>query len=199
MKKPVELYLKIPDRILGIRDLAPGEKMLLAHIYSFGVKGCWQSNQTLAKTFMTSPRAIQRWLAGIKNYIIVRHGKGYYRTIWAKSHPQLSQDRIDVDVRQNRQSNCDKDGIRLRQNCRTTINNTITENNERTIASPTPLPAAGQASATLEHRRQVAAEQIEKFKARLGRPAAWTPLTQEQFGRRRAEQLAALRATTDNR
>jgi hypothetical protein len=199
MKKPVERYLKIPDHILGIRDLAPGEKMLLAHIYSFGVKGCWQSNQTLAETFMTSPRAIQRWLTGIKNSIIVRNGKGYYRTMWAKSHPQFSHDRIDVDVRQNRQPDCDKKGIRLRQNCRTTINNTITENNERTIASPTPTPAAGQSSATLGCRRCVTAEQMEKFKARLGRPAAWTPLTPEQFGRRRAEQLAALRATKDNR
>ena len=56
-----------------------------------------------------------------------------------------------------------------------------------------PCLPAGQASATLAHRRQVAAEQIEKFKARLGRPTAWTPLTPEQFGRRRAEQLAALR------
>ncbi len=77
---------------------------------------------------------------------------------------------------------------------RPTINNTIKENNERTIASPTPLPAGGQASATLAHRSQVAAEGLEKFKAHFGRAAvSWTPLTQEQFANRRAEQLAALR------
>lgn len=199
MKKQKEPYLKIPDHILSIRSLAPGEKMLLAHIYSFGLKGCWQSNRTLAEVFMTSPRTIQRRLTAIKNYIIVRNGKGYYRTIWAKSHPQLGHDRIDVDVRQNRQSGCDKNGIGLRQKCRTTNNNTITENNKRTIASPTPTPAGGQASATLRHRRQAAAEQTEKFKARFGRAGSFTALTPQQFAQRQAAQIAALRETTDSR
>ncbi len=84
MKKVIEPYLKIPDHILSIRDLAPGEKMLLAHIRSFGVKGCWQSNQTVAKIFMTSPATIRRWLRRIRAYTYIRNGKGYYRTIWAK-------------------------------------------------------------------------------------------------------------------
>jgi hypothetical protein len=194
MKKPVEPYLKIPDHILNIRDLAPGEKMLLAHIYSFGVKGCWQSNQTIGKIFMNSPATIRRWLGRIKTYTYIKNPKGYYRTIWAKEVLKNEQ-----DPAQNRASDLVKSAHRPAQKCAPTINNTITENNERTIASPSPLPAAGQASATLEHRRCATAEQIEKFKARVGRPTAWTPLTQEQFEKRRAEQLAALRATTDSR
>jgi len=62
--------------------------------------------------------------------------------------------------------------------------------------SPTPLPAGGQAPATLAHRRAVSANGLEKFKALLGRAkVSWTPLSQEQFEKRRAEQIAALRAT----
>ncbi len=197
MKKQKEPYLKIPAHILNLRQVSPGEKMLLAHIYSFGAKGCWQSNETLAEIFMTSPRAVQRWLAHIRKPVIVRRGKGYYRTIWARSHPDVKGDKIGMDVRQKRDSDYDKNGVRLRINCHSTINTTTTENNARTTASPSPLPAAGQAPATLRHRRQVAAEQAEKFKARFGRPAAWTPLMQEQFEKRRAEQIAALLATNN--
>jgi len=193
MKKK-EPYLKIPAHILNIAQIGLCEKVLLAHIYSFGVKGCWQSNQTLAKTFMTSPPTITRWLRRIRAYTYVRNGKGYYRTIWAKS--VLKNDQGPA---QSAKSDLIKSGRRPDQIRSTTINNTITENNERTIASPTPLSAFGRTSATLGCRRCVTAEQMEKFKARLGRPAAWTPLTPEQFGRRRAEQLAALRAAKDNR
>jgi len=189
MKKVIEPYLKIPDHILSIRDLGPGEKMLLAHICSFGVKGCWQSNETMGQIFATSARTIQRWLRGIRPYISIGNGKGYYRTIWAKN-----LDKNGMVVRQNASSDSDKSGPRVRQNCRTTIINTITGNNERTIASPTPLPAAGQASATLAHRRQVSTDELEKFKALLGRAkVGWTPLSPEQFEKRRAEQIAALR------
>jgi len=189
MKKQVEPYLKIPDHILSIRDLAPGEKMLLAHICSFGVKGCWQSNQTLAEIFMTSPPTITRWLRRIRAYTYIRNGKGYYRTIWAKEVFKNEQ-----GPAQNGISDLIKSDRRVGQIRSTTINNTITENNERTIVSPTPTPAGGQASATLEHRRGVSAEGLEKFKAHFGRAAvSWTPLSQEQFEKRRAEQLAALR------
>jgi len=41
-KKPKELYLKIPYHILNITDVNLCEKVILAHIYSFGEKGCWQ-------------------------------------------------------------------------------------------------------------------------------------------------------------
>jgi hypothetical protein len=188
MKKVIEPYLKIPDHILSIRDLGPGEKMLLAHIRSFGAKGCWQSNQTLAEILVVSVPMIRRWLQAIKTYIYIKNPKGYYRTIWAKELLKGEQ-----GPAQKCSSDLRKSVNRLAHGCATTINNTIKENNERTIASPTPLPV-GQASATLAHRSQVAAEGLEKFKAHFGRAAvSWTPLTQEQFANRRAEQLAALR------
>jgi len=123
MKKQNEPYLKIPAHILNPSQIGLCEKALLAYIYSFGVKGCWQNNEMLAQIFMVSQRTIERWLAAIKQFVFVRNGKGDYRTIWAKSHPQVASA---------------KNGVRVRQNCRTTINNTITENNKRTIASPSP-------------------------------------------------------------
>ncbi len=88
-----EQYLKIPYHILNIETLDLRDKVLLAHIYSFGQKGCWQSNATLAKIFMTSPRTIKRWLAKIILACLVRieSPKGYYRTIWAKSHPDVRE------------------------------------------------------------------------------------------------------------
>jgi hypothetical protein len=194
MKKHMEPYLKIPDHILSIHNLAPGEKMLLAHIYSFGAKGCWQSNQTLAEYFMVSVPMVRRWLQAIRAYIHVKNPKGYYRTIWAKEVLKNEQ-----GPAQKCSSDLCKSMNRLARGCATTINNTIKENNERTIASPAPLPAGGQASATLQHRRAPTAEQIEKFKARFGRAVGFTALTPQQFAQRRAEQIAALRATTDSR
>ena len=196
MKKQTEPYLKIPGHILNIPEIGLCEKVLLAHIYSFGAKGCWQSNQTLAEIFMTNTRTIRRWVNKIANFICVKNPKGYYRTLWAKSHPEVKayMDRTGQVAGQRASLDMDQNGRRVGRKCPTTINNTITENNERTTASPSPLPAGGQASATLEHRRCATAEQIERFKARVGRPTAWTPLTQEQFEKRRAEWLAALRA-----
>jgi hypothetical protein len=41
-REPKELYLNVPYQILNIPDLSLCEKVLLAHIYSFGEKGCWQ-------------------------------------------------------------------------------------------------------------------------------------------------------------
>lgn len=194
-EKRKEPYLKVPAHILNLPKIGLCEKVLLAHIYSFGEKGCWQSNKTMADIFMVSPRTIERWLAAIREFIFVKNSKGYYRTIWAKSHPDFNRDRTVRDLRQDCRSDPDKNGVRVRQNCPTTINNTITENNKRTTASPSPLPACGQAPATLRYRKADAAEQSAKFKARFGRTTDWKPLTPEEFQRRRVQQLAALRTT----
>lgn len=189
-----EPYLKIPAHILNLSQIGLCEKVLLAHIYSFSAKGCWQSNETLGQIFLVCPRTIERWLSAIRKFIIVRNSKGYYRTIWAKSHPDIKYDRNVGVVRQNCRCDSDKIVVRPRQNCRTTNNNTITENKERTIASPSPLPSCGQASATLAYRMRSNSEQIEKFKRNFGRADKIVKLTPQQFEQRRAQQLAALRA-----
>jgi hypothetical protein len=83
--KQKEPYLKIPAHILNIPHLSLCEKVLLAHIYSFGAKGCYQSNQTFAEIFIVSPSTIRRWLSQIQQFTHVKNPKGYYHTIWAKS------------------------------------------------------------------------------------------------------------------
>jgi hypothetical protein len=195
-KKLKEPYLKMPAHILNLPQIGLCKKVLLAHIYSFGSKGCWQSNATLAEIFMTNTRTIRRWISRIRNFIHVRNPKGYYRTLWAKSHSEVRTyvDKTGQVPGHKARLYMDKNSHRAGRNCPATINNTITENNRRTIASPSPLPPKG-APATLQHRRAVAVEQIAKCKARLGGPSAWKPLTPQESQRRRAQQLAALRAT----
>ena len=192
-----EPYLKIPAHILNLSQISLCEKALLAHIYSFGAKGCWQSNETLAEIFMVSADTISRWIAKIKPFIYLKNGKGYYRTLWAKTHPDVVEFGKNAEGPwQNCGFDLGKSAIRLRQKCRTTNNNTITENKERTIASPSPLPAYGQASATLAARRQQDAANLEKFKKYFGKVDKPVMLTQQQFEQRRAQQLAALRGQT---
>jgi hypothetical protein len=58
-------------------------------------------------------------------------------------------DRTGQVVGQKMSLDMDENGHRVGLNCPTTINNTITENYRRTIASPTPLSTFGRTSAAL--------------------------------------------------
>lgn len=184
-----EPYLKIPQHILHIPQLGLPEKVLLGHIYSFGEKGCWQSNQTLAEHLVVSVPMIRRLLGRLKDYIHVANPKGYYRTIWAEEVLKNEQ-----GPAQNRGSDLRISANRLAHGRATTSNNTIGANNRRTIASPSPLPTGGQAPATLNEQRRCDIAVIERFKATFGRPdlRERRPLTPEQFEARRAAVLAGL-------
>ena len=163
-----EAYLKIPSHILSIAGLGLCEKVLLAHIYSFGAKGCWQSNATLGAYFMVSPRTVKRWLAAIvrAGLVQVKSPKGYYRTIWVRSHPDVRAatelyyrgETLSPQPGQNCPTRQDKSGtvtgpncaLRLGQKCPTTNNTTKKDTMRKTTAPPSPLPAGGQAPAVLE-------------------------------------------------
>ena len=139
-KAQKELYLKIPYHILNLRGVGLSEKVLLAHIYSFGVKGCWQSNATLAEIFMTSTRTISLWLGHIvqAELVQIKSPKGYYRTIWAKSHPEV-RSATHLHYRQKKTSktgpeqnedvagHCAKNCAQDRQNCALTAQNLVIE------------------------------------------------------------------------
>lgn len=186
-KKPLkEHYLKMPYHILNLPALELSEKVLLAHIYSFGEKGCWQSNETLAKMFMTSQRTISRYIAKLKPFIYVKKPKGYFRTIWAKSY----YDKSGEHQRQNQHSDCDKKCFRLRQKCLTTNINTIKENYKDITATPPPLPSKG-APALLQERRRETLEMVEQFKRTFGKKK-FQPLSEEEFERRKQAQIKAL-------
>ena len=200
-KKQVrQRYLAIPYQILNLCDIGLCQKVLLAHIYSFGVKGCYQSNKTLSKVFMVSPDTISRWISELRGYIYIKSPKGYYRTIWAKSHQQVQEaarshykakqtpkagrsqntdhGKNTVDPRQKCTSDCGKSAIGLRQNCGTTNNNTNKETNKDT----TPLSQMQ--------------EQIEQFKKSfgMGKKPSRVRLNPEQFEQRRGQMIKALMA-----
>ncbi len=220
-EKPKEFYLKIPYHILNITEIGLPEKVLLAHFYSFGKKGCWQSNATLAKMFMTTPRTIQRWLANIESakLIYIKSPKGFYRTIWVKSHHDVAEsvklhyrnqqipkpeneltrspnhDKSVVVTATNLASDCDKSCIEVRQNCPTTNNNTIKETTVKISATPAPLPAGGQAPALLAQRKTQLAAQVADLYTKLGRRrSTWRPPTPEEFQRMKRETLEQFRA-----
>lgn len=223
-KPSKEPYLKIPYHILNLRDLGLCEKVLLAHIYSFGVKGCWQGNTTLGTMFFVKDRTISRWIAKLKKngYLLWIHPKGRYRTLWAKSHPQIQKastlsymgESISKDavingraeeklLRQICPGGIDTPSvltttnscIQVGHNWRHTNNTTIKETTKQTSAppSPSPLPAGGPAPAVLAERTKADLERIEQFKKTFGIGRnAHQPLNDEEFEKRRQENLLAL-------
>ncbi len=192
-KTQTEPYLKIPYHILNLTGIGLPEKVLLAHIYSFGEKGCWQSNQTLAEIFMVSPATISRWLRRIRKFCYIKNPKGYYRTIWIKSLFNAKVPKDEHGPAKNCASDLVKSANQLAQNCAITNNNTIINTTKDTIASPSPLPARGQAPAPLQHRKAYAASIFNKTIANFGRTKAdFKPMSQAEFEKRRAAQIKAL-------
>lgn len=198
-----ELYLKIPYHILNISKLRLAEKVLLAHIYSFGEKGCWQSNETLATMFMVSTRTITQYISRLlkKDLVQIKCSKGYYRTIRAKSHPEVKTaaqlcyrgKRIEKSANshsKNLHTDCAKNSHRLGRNLLTTNNNTIKENNKETTATPSPPLPKGAPALLTERRKQTQAE-IEQFKRNFGKKK-FQPMTEKEFQRRKQSQIKVL-------
>jgi hypothetical protein len=198
--------LWVPNLILNLFDIDEACKMLLAHFYSFGEKGCYQSNKTLAQIFMTAPRTICKRISRLSKYLYIKCPKGYYRTIWVKVHPQVSEmmekrfNNQEQGVRTSVRSDCAKSGDSttqdcvsgLRKNVRTTNTYTNTETN-RCTAADLPMPASGQASRLLEQRRAAAREKIEQFKKRIGIGEKRERMSPEEFEKRRQMIIKQLR------
>jgi len=172
-------------------------KKVLAHIYSFGEKGCYQSNEIMAKMFWVSARTISRRITALKkaDLVYVKCPKGYYRTLWAKSHPGVKAavklwyrnreiSKIGLEsgrkkagrLRQCCPTDLDNSGgvtatngvFRLGQDCLTTNTETNIETNNKIKAVDLPLPAGGQASQLLEDRKAAVMKQIEQLKQTFG-------------------------------
>lgn len=199
IRKPQEHYLAIPNHIQNIpKDkLGRGPKELLAHIYSFGIKGCWQNNETLGKMFFVRPRTISLWIAKLKKgrHILWKSPKGYFRTLWAKSHSEVRvatkllyrgqeipkaeiisglakpaplRRKLPSECAENCEVITQKNGIPLRRKLLHTNNTTKKDINKDTSATPAPLPAGGQVPALLEDRKKDAQAEIEKFNRNFG-------------------------------
>jgi hypothetical protein len=117
--------------------------------------------------------------------------KGRYRTLWAKSHPEVKtaqallymKEKISKEAvvkghaakilqRHHCLEGIDKTGVptatnqcvQVRQNCPHINNTTIKDTIKETTAPPSPLPAGGQAPAVLDGENQ-AAESVNRLVA----------------------------------
>ena len=223
--KPKEKYLKIPYYILNIEGISLSEKVLLAHFHSYGTKGCWQSNETLGKMFFISARSISKWVTNLKKHNLVYwvHPKGRYRTIWAKTHPDVatSEELFYMNEKISKKSVIEGHAaqILLRKNLPTTqeensvvteknrvvqvgrnllhTNNTTNKDTKRaTIERPSPLPAGGQSPAALVERTQARMDATEYFKQKfgIGSRKIFTPLSEAEFQNEKDKQKQALLA-----
>jgi len=224
--KPQEHYLKIPYGILNMREIGQAEKLLLAHIHSFGTKGCWQSNATLGKMFFATPRTITSWIGNLKKVgcILWLHPKGRYRTLWSRLHPGVKAATMlpymgreipkaavvtgqggDVLLGRNLPGSSEggfrvtaKNGVlEVGRNLPHTKNTIKRDTTGATTATPSPLPAGGQAPALLEDRQAEAVAQLEELKRSigLGPRQARVRLTAADEQRRKQEIIAGLRAS----
>jgi len=212
-----EYYLNFPYHILNLEQIGLCEKVLLAWIYSFGAKGCYQSNATLAKVLMVKERTVRRWIQKLvrANLIQTKCPKGFYRTFWAKSHPAVKEaaelyyrggkirngicesdmDKNGQQPGQKPSAHLAKSGLRHGQKCPTTNKKTITETIENTTATPSPLPAGGPAPALLEDRRKGKKAVVEKFtKGFGGGKEEYQPPPKKKFEESRRRNIAAIRA-----
>ena len=139
---------------------------------------------------MVSPETIKRWLSAIRKFLIIKNGKGYYRTIWANTTRNAYLVKNGPDVGQNRPIRPAKNDFRVGQKCATTKNNTITENNKRTIASPAASARLWAGFGDLIARiEDVVAEGCERFKFKRTFDRAkqqWQPLRKRSFEQRKS-------------
>jgi hypothetical protein len=221
-----ENFLLMPNHVLNNSELGKGEQELYSHIYSFGRKGCWQNNETLAKMFHRRPRTITLWVMNLKKsgLIFWLHPKGYYRTFWAKLHPDviaaqslpyrdgeiskaavisgqtkstLLSKKLPSNIAKNCAVSAQENVIPLSKKLLQTNNTTKKDTIRDTTATPTPLPAGGQASALLADRQREQQETVERSMRGLGRPVNKIvgQLTPAQFEESRRKKLAALRGS----
>lgn len=215
--------LWIPSHICNIPNsvLDHFGKKVYAHIYSFGEKGCWQSNETIGEIFMVSGRTISRRISAIKEakLVYVKNPKGYYRTFWAKSHPEVQaavklwyKDKEipkteaetgpspSTPLGQDCPTDLDRTGkvtatdgvFPLGQDCPTTNTDTYKETNKKTTATPPPLPAGGQAPALLEERKKESVSEVEQLKRKFGRVPRRAKMPPAEFEQRRQINKKAL-------
>ena len=195
--KPQEHYLKVPYSILNMRQIGPAEKLLLAHIHSYGTKGCWESNETLGTRFFATPRTITSWIGSLKRAgcILWLHPKGRYRTLWSWLHPDVKAATMLPYMKREIpkaavaggqaktallgrnlpgsseggfQATAKNGVVEVGRNFPHTKNTTTRDTTRMTIATPPPLPAGGQAPALLEDRQAEAVAQLEELKRSIG-------------------------------
>ena len=84
-----ERFLAVVYSVLARTDINDSEKLQLAHIWSYGATGCWETNETMARMFNVTARQVTTRIGRLKKVgcLLWLHGKNYHRTLWAREHP----------------------------------------------------------------------------------------------------------------
>ena len=211
VKKSRKLGLWIPQRILKMSFLSGDDKLFYAYVYSFGERGCWQTDEQIGKAFGRSERTIQRYQANCKKaglFKVIGQGSPR-RKIWAKAHPKYKawRKKQAEQLRQTRRSRATNLSELPRQTCPTTNKDTNKTTIKQRGGSPSPAeqahaPLKGKQQQLEAHRmKEETIASIEQLKRSLGRgPRRRTPeLTAAEREQRRQEQKRALLAMTDKK
>lgn len=202
-KKSRKIGLWVPQRILKMSFLSGDDKLFYAYVYSFGERGCWQTDEQIGKAFGRSERTIQRYQANCKKAGLFRvvGNKSKYRRMWAKNHPKYKawRKKQAALLRQTRRSRATNLSELPRQTCPTTNKGTNKTTIKQRGGSPSPAeqahaPLKGKQQQLEAHRtREEAIASIEQLKRSFGRGRRRTPeLTPAECEQRRQEQKRAL-------
>jgi hypothetical protein len=175
-RKSREKGLWITWKILNMNCLSAEDKIYYAYIYSFGERGCWQTDEQVGKALGRCVRTIQRYQFNCRKAGLLKViGQGSpARKIWAKDHPKYIawRKKRAIEIRQERKStttnlsglprqNCQGSTTELseslRQNCPTTNKETNKITNKESGGSPSP---AWQAHAPHKDKQ----EQLEAYR-----------------------------------
>jgi len=210
-KKLRKLGLWIPQRILKMSLLSGDDKLFYAYVYSFGERGCWQTDEQISKALGRGGRSIQRYKANCRKAGLFKvTGEGTpRRRIWAKAHPKYKawRKKQAEQLRQIRRATSTDTSRLPRQNRPTTNKGTIKETIKQSGGSPSPAeqahsPLKGKQQQLEAHRmKEETIASIEQLKKSFGSgPRRRTPeLTAAERERRRQEQLRALLAMEDKK
>jgi len=159
--------------------LSGDDKIYYAHVYSFGERGCWQTDEQIGKALGRGGRSIQRYKANCRKaglFKITAEGSPR-RRIWAKAHPKYKawRKKQAEQLRQKRRGSM-TDASRLpRQNRPTTNKYTNKSTIKERGGSPSP---AEQAHSPLKDKQQ----QLEAYRTKEETIASIEQLTRN-FGR----------------
>jgi len=154
-KKYRSLGLWIPLKIQKMSFLSGDDKLFYAYVYSFGERGCWQTDEQIGEALGRSGRSIQRYKANCRKAGLFKvTGEGTpRRRIWAKDHPKYKawRKKRAAQLRQMRRGST-TDASRLpRQNRPTTNKGTNKTTIKERGGSPSP---AEQAHTPLKDKQQ---------------------------------------------
>jgi len=88
-------YIIIPAEIEALpkKVLSSTGKRWYGHVYSFGIKGCWESQTKHARKYEVTDRTVIRWsrvLEGLAE-ILRLNLRGNWGCVWALRHPEVQK------------------------------------------------------------------------------------------------------------